>query len=105
MSTPKCDAAIKAAEEASQDTSQESENFLLRALLAKAQEDQRWCDGARIKAYAERERWHGKFAIVIAENNALRKANRALRVQISNLQIEQASREASRKPPEEEPLF
>ena len=37
----------------------------------------RWLATAR----AERERWHGKYAIVVAENNALRKKLRALKVE------------------------
>ena len=40
------------------------------------------------EARKDRERWHGKFAIVVQENNALRKSNRALRVALANLQIE-----------------
>jgi len=42
----------------------------------------------RHRAYDERERWHGKWALVKQENNALRKANRALRAELAGLKMQ-----------------
>lgn len=55
----------------------------------------------RHKAYDERERWHGKFAIVTAENNALRKANRSLRAELAGLKMQMLAATFEENSPDE----
>ena len=85
--TPKCDAAIAAAVAAEPNPhSQRGHLWELSRTKLVEHVERAW----RFvwEAKEKQALWHGKWAIVKHENNKLRAANRALRVEVANLKIE-----------------
>lgn len=108
--TPKCDAAIAAAATTERcprcryikghdatcpSLTQEQLRDVVTGLIVQCNRLAR----ERHRAYDERERWHGKWALVKQENNALRKANRALRAELANLKLRMQVVTACANPP------